>query len=191
MTAFDAIILIVFLLFLARGIWVGLVGQLAFLVALPLGFFAAGAFYGKLGHLLLPVVPNPQSSFLLTYILLFLATYLLIILIGKGLKKVMSITLLGWFDRLMGGLLGLGKAVFLSTLLFMTLSGFTAGPRSFFSDSLSTPYLANCSEYMLTMIQDHDLRHRFLPKKAAISDLIAPPIPPGKPLIGNAKKKAD
>ena len=190
MTAFDAIILIIFLLFLARGIWVGLIGQLAFLVALPVAFLAAGAFYGRLGHLLLPVLPNPQSSFLLTYILLFLATYLLIILIGKGLKKVMSITLLGWFDRLMGGLLGLGKAAFLSTLLFMTLSGFTAGPRAFFSDSLSTPYLATCSEYMLTMIQDKDLRHRFLPKKPAISELLAPTIPVGKPLSGNAKVKS-
>ncbi|MDH3393920.1 MAG: CvpA family protein [Desulfobulbaceae bacterium] len=191
MTAFDAIILIIVLLFLARGIWVGLIGQLAFLVALPLGFFAAGTFYTKLGHLLLPVVPNPQASFLLTYVLLFLATYLVIMLIGKGLKKVMSITLLGWFDRMMGGLFGLGKAVFLCTLLFMTLSGFTAGPRSFFSNSLSTPYLANCSEFMLTMVRDNDLRHRFLPKKPAISTLLAQPIPKGKPLKGNAKKKAE
>jgi len=191
MTAFDAIILIIVLLFLARGIWVGLIGQLAFLVALPLGFLAAGTFYTKLGHLLLPVVPNPQASFLLTYVLLFIATYLLIMLIGKGLKKVMNITFLGWFDRLMGGLFGLGKAVFLSTLLFMTLSGFVAGPRSFFSNSLSTPYLANCSKYMLTMIRDNDLRHRFLPKKPAISTLLAQPIPTGKPLKGNAKKKAE
>ncbi|MDH4320676.1 MAG: CvpA family protein [Desulfobulbaceae bacterium] len=189
MTAFDAIILIIFLLFLGRGIWVGLIGQLAFLVALPVAFLAAGAFYGRLGHLLLPVVPNPQSCFLLTYVLLFVATYLLIILIGKGLKMVMNVTLLGWFDRLMGGLLGLGKAAFLCTLLFMTLSGFTAGPRSFFSNSLSTPYLATSSEYMLTMIQDQDLRHRFLPKKPAISELLTPTVPAGKPLAGNTKVK--
>ena len=191
MTAFDAIILIIFLLFIARGVWVGLIGQLAFLAALPIGFIAADAFYRKLGHLLLPVVPNPQASFLLTYILLFIATYLLIILIGKGLKKVVSITLLGWFDRTMGGVFGLGKGVFLSTLIFMMLSGFTSGPRAFFSNSLSTPYLSNCSEYMLTMIRDKDLRHRFLPKKPAISNILAKPIPLGKPLKGNTKKKAD
>ncbi len=191
MTAFDAIILIIILLFLARGIWVGLIGQIAFLIALPLGFFAAGTFYAKLGHLLLPVIPNPQASFLLTYVLLFIATYLLIMLLGKGLKKVVSITLLGWFDRAMGGLFGLAKAVFLSTLMFMILSGFVAGPRSFFSGSLTTPYLANCSKYMLTMIRDNDLRHRFIPKKPAISAILAQPIPTSKAIKGNTEKKAN
>ena len=191
MTAFDAIILIIVLLFLARGIWVGLIGQLAFLAALPLGFIAASTFYGKLGHLLLPVVPNPQACFLLTYVLLFIVTYLIIILIGKGLKKVVNITLLGWFDRVMGGIFGLGKAVFISTLLFMTLSGLVAGPRSFFSNSLTTPYLATCSEYMLSMIHDNDLRSRFLPKTPAISTILSQTIPTGKPLKGNTKKKAD
>jgi len=189
MTAFDAIILIIFLLFLARGIWVGLIGQLAFLVALPIGFIAADAFYRKLGHLLLPVISNPQASFLITYILLFIATYLLIILIGKGLKKVVSISLLGWFDRTMGGIFGLGKAIFISTLLFTVLSGFTSGPSSFSSKSLCTRYLATSSEYMLTMIRDKDLRNRFLPKKPAISSLISRPIPLDEIIKRNVEKK--
>ena len=191
MTAFDAIIIITFALFIARGIWVGLIGQLAFLAALPIGFIAADAFYRKLGHLLLPVIPNPQASFLLTYILLFVATYLLIILLGKGLKKVVNITLLGWFDRTMGGVFGFGKGIFLTTLLFMTLSGFISGPRSFFDKSLSAPYLASCSEFMLTMIRDNDLRSRFLPKKPAISTILANPVKFGKEIKGKIEEKTN
>ncbi|MDH5297617.1 MAG: CvpA family protein [Desulfobulbaceae bacterium] len=199
MNAFDAIILIIFILFLARGIWAGLVGQLAFLAALILGFAAAGAFYGRLGHLLLPVVHNPQASFLITYVLLFLVTYLFIILLGKGLKLVMNVTLLGWFDRAMGGLFGMGKALFLSTLLFIILSGFNAGPRPFFSNAKSTPYLSTCSGYLLTLVKDNDLRQRFLPKQAAIATLLPgqntalplppKPVPAGQPLKAKSKKK--
>jgi len=189
MTPFDAIILALFLLFLARGIWVGLIGQLAFLAALIFGYAAAGAFYTRLGHLLLPVIPNPQASFLTTYVLLFLLTYLLTILLGKGLKIVMSITLLGWFDRLMGGIFGLGKAAFLCTLLFMVLSGFVAGPRPFFSNSLTTPYLAASSNYFLSWIKDNDIRHRFLPKRPAISALLSETIPDSQAPGGDAPKK--
>ncbi len=190
MTPFDIIILALILLFIARGVWVGLIGQLAFLAALILGYAAAGAYYSRLGHLLLPLIPNPQANFLITYIILFVVTYLLTILVGMGLKKVMSITLLGWFDRLMGGLFGLAKAAFLSTLLFMALSGFISGQRPFYSHSLSTPYLTASSNYLLTWIRDNDLRHRLVPKQPAISVLLAPPaVPAGKTGGGNPEKK--
>ncbi len=190
MTAFDAIILIIFLLFLARGIWVGLIGQLAFLAALVLGYAAAGIFYGQASRLLLPLIHNPQATFIITCILLFVVAYLLTILLGKGLTKVMEISLLGWFDRTMGGVFGLTKALFVSTLLFTFLSGFVAGPRPFFSKARVTPYLSACSNYLLTWVRDNDLRDRFVPKQAAISPLLTQPVPLSEPAKRKPEKKS-
>lgn len=190
MTPFDAIILVIFLAFLARGIWMGLVGQLAFLAALVLGYAAAGIFYGQASQLLLPLIHNPQATFLITCILLFVVAYLLTILVGKGLKKVMEISFLGWFDRTMGGVFGLAKALFVSTLLFIFISGFTAGPRPFFSKALVTPYLSVCSNYLLTWVRDNDLRSRFLPKQAAISSLLTQPVPLSQPAKRKPAKKS-
>lgn len=187
MTAFDAIILIISLIFVIRGIWVGFVRQIAFLIALPLGFIAASAFYRKLGHLLLPIISNPQASFLVTYILLFIATYLVIIIIGKTIRKIISITLLGWFDRTMGGIFGLVKALFLSSLIYMILSGFASSPEPMFGNSVSASYLAGCSKYMLSLIKDNDLRHRFVPKKPAISTILIDPAPMAESLDFNTE----
>ena len=42
-------------------------------------------------------------------------------LLGKGLEYVIKITMAGWFDRLLGGILGLAKGVFLVILMHMLL----------------------------------------------------------------------
>lgn len=180
MTYFDAIILILFLFFLIRGAWVGFIGQLAFLAALVLGFAAAGALYHQVAGYAAPWIEQPQLGFLVTYMLLFLAVYSLTILIGKGLRKVMTITMLGWFDRLLGGLFGLGKGVFVASLLFMVTAGFLSGSRSLLRDSFCYPFLAVSSGYVLIFVRDANLRERFLPKEPAIPDLMTATVPAGE-----------
>jgi membrane protein required for colicin V production len=188
MTVFDAGIAILLLLFLGRGVWVGLIGQLAFLIALVLGFMAAGAFHGQVTLLLGPWIKQPHLSFLITYLFLFLLVYLLVMVAGRGLRLVMNITMLAWFDRLTGGLFGVIKGVFVASLLFMGLAGFISGSRPLLRDSFSYPFLAVSSGYILNFIRDHDLRERFLPREPAITELLAPAVPMGEALGGAAEQ---
>lgn len=169
MTPFDGAVVLLVLLFVIRGAWVGLIGQLAFLTAMVLGFMAAGAFHGDFVPVISPWVMLPQLAFLLTYLVLFAAAYLATMLVGRGLRRVMSITLLAWFDRLTGGILGAVKALFVASLIFMGLAGFLSGARPMLRDSLSYPFLAVSSGYILLFIGDHDLRDRFLPREPAIA----------------------
>lgn len=188
MNSLDIGVLVILVIFLARGIWIGLVRQLASLFALVLGFVAAGHYYRQLGAALEAYLPS-RFSFLITYALLFLFVYLAIIAVGFGLRKVMSVSLLGWFDRLMGGVFGLGKAVLLLAVLFMVFTGAVATSPTL-RQSLAAPYLAATSRRLLVFVQDEKLQGQFLPRPPAISSAVAAEIPTGKAVGGNPQQKS-
>ena len=128
MTAIDFGVIAIILIFLVRGIWIGFIRQLASLAALILGYLFAGRYYEQISPRLSSVISSPQLSFLVTYALLFLAVFVGVLALGYVLKKVMSLSLLGWFDRFMGGIFGLVKAGVVVTVLFMAMSGLVGQP---------------------------------------------------------------
>lgn len=171
MTALDAAVIIIALILLIRGIWVGFIRQIASIAALILGFVAAGRYYEQFAGYTGRFIDSPQIGFLITYTVLFLLVYLLVVALGFGLKKVMSLTLLGWFDRTMGGFFGLGKAVLIMTVFFMILSGLLSSSNTLLTNSFFAPHLSTSAAYLLHFIQDTELRSRFLPKEPAIPSL--------------------
>lgn len=181
---FDIVIYFIFLLFLARGLWVGLISQIAFIVAMILGFVLAGNFHPSLYPMVLPLLKNEPAAFWLTYVILFVAIYFSTILLGLGLKKVMHITLLGWFDRTMGGLFGLTKALFISCLLFMMLTTVLGAGNDFLRRSSSYPVLEKASAMVLGLINDRQLRSLFTPRELAITSRA-----PVAELAGEKKKE--
>ena len=167
-TAFDVLVLIIFLAFLARGIWIGFIRQISSLVAMIGGFALAGYFDNEFYRLVLPYINNTHTAFLITYIVLFIAFFFLIKLAGLGLKKVMDVSLTVWFDRTVGGLLGVIKGFFFISLLFIVVGSFLSGSNNYLKKSISYPFLSNSSKVILTFIQDHDIRTYFIPKEPAI-----------------------
>jgi len=167
-TAFDVLVLIIFLAFLARGIWIGFIRQISSLVAMIGGFALAGYFDNEFYRLVLPYINNTHTAFLITYIVLFIAFFFLIKLAGLGLKKVMDVSLTVWFDRTVGGLLGVIKGFFFISLLFIVVGSFLSGSNDYLKKSISYPFLSNSSKVILTFIQDHDIRTYFIPKEPAI-----------------------
>jgi membrane protein required for colicin V production len=167
-TAFDILVLVIFLAFLARGIWIGFIRQISSLVAMIGGFLLAGYFDNEFYRILLPYFKNSHTVFLITYILLFVAFFFLIKLVGLGLKKVMDITLTSWFDRTVGGLFGVIKGIFFTSLIFIVVSSYLSGSNKYIKKSITYPFLAQSSKVILTFIRDHDLRSYFIPKEPAI-----------------------
>ncbi len=187
MSTLDAIIIIVLALFLARGIWTGFIKQVASIAALIIGFVIAGRFYGESSRLVIPFIDNQQAGFFIAYTLLFLVSFATVILLGILLKKVATLSLLGWFDRLLGGILGLIKGIFISCLLFMVLAIFISGGSPFFTKSFLYPYLEPASELLVAIIKDQDLRKDLIPQKPAISNFLSDTIELGKKLGGQTK----
>ena len=167
-TAFDILVLLIFLAFLVRGIWVGFIRQISSLLAMLGAFFLAGYFDNEFYRLILPFFDNSHTAFLITYFLLFVAFFYLIKLVGLGLKMVMDVTLTTWFDRTIGGLFGFIKGVFLSSLILIIISSYLSGSNKYLKNSFTYPFLAKTSKAILIFIRDHDLRSYFVPKEPAI-----------------------
>ena len=174
LTSFDIGVLTISGLLIGHGIWVGFIRQLASIVALLAGFVAAGRLHEDFYQAILPFITDTSIAFIISYLVLFVAIYLGVILLGMGLKKVVDIALLGWFDRAVGGLIGAAKAIFITSLIFMILASVLSGSNNFLRKSLCYPYLSASSEYILKLVQDADLRSSFTPKEPAIQE--EPPV---------------
>lgn len=167
-TTLDVALILLALLLVIRGAWIGFVRQLAFVAGLVLGFLAAGRFFEPFSRYVLPFIHTPRFAFLTTYVLLFIITYIATMLLGLALKRVVQIAFLSWFDRGMGALFGLGKACLLVILLFIAMTAVLSSTPAFLQRSFFFPVVERSAAIVLPIIQNPDLRERLLPKQPAI-----------------------
>ncbi len=167
-TLFDAFVCLLFVIFIIRGVWVGFIRQIASLLGLVGGYLLAARYGGLLAPYVGLVVTDAKINFLISFAICFLATVVLIVMIGRGLRKVMEISFLGWFDRLLGVCLGGAKAFMVACIIYMVLAATISGTNDLLRSSCTTPYLHLGADYLQQFIGDRQLRERFLPKKPAI-----------------------
>lgn len=176
-TSFDVIVVLLFLLFVIRGTWVGFMRQLAFFVALIASYLLAGRYTVQMMPQVGKFIENPKAVFFVSFGLLFLLGAVVLVLIGKVLCLVMEISLVSWFDRLLGFLLGLAKAVFVTSFLYMVMSSSMISANELLDKSLTTPYLARGAEGVRRIIADPELQALFLTKVPAILRELTPAMP--------------
>lgn len=191
MTVYDLVIAAIFVFFTARGIWVGLLGQVTVLVALYVGYLVSGQYHDKLFPFLRGVSENPQVVFLLAYAILFACTYVLTMLVGKALTKVVQLTIAGWFDKLLGAIFGAFKALILAILLHMLLTTFLAADSQWLRQCQLCPYLSQAVTMFQQVIKDDKVRQAFQKKKPAISDQTAAPAVPAVTPVAPASTPAE
>lgn len=170
LTGFDFVIIGILLLFTFRGLWVGFLRQVTTLVALLVGFVIAGQYHDKLFPFLREVTDNPHAVFWTTYVILFAVTYVATMLLGKGLAKVVELTIAGWFDKLLGGVLGVVKGGVLIVLLNMVLSGVLAPENTMLRDCSLAPYLEQGTKLFRSIIKDDTIRKAFVQQMPAITE---------------------
>ncbi len=170
LTGFDFVIVTLLLLFTIRGLWIGFLRQITTLVALLVGYVIAGQYHDKLFPFLRGVTDNPHAVFWMSYVILFGITYVVTMLLGKGLARVVELTVAGWFDKLLGGALGAVKACIIVVLLNMVLSGILAPENDMLRKCQFCPYVTKGTEYFQTFIKDDTMRKAFLQNKPAISE---------------------
>lgn len=179
-SSFDLVVLCIIVVFLARGLWIGFFRQLAALAALIGGYWLAAHFHEQIAPYVSRFIDDPKLIFLASVIAIFLASVLFFTLLGKLLRFGMEVTLLGWFDRLLGGLVGVVKGVVVCALVYMFLASSMSASNNFFKHSLTAPYLQIGAEQLQTWINDPRLREYFVPKKPAIAPEKEKPVAPSK-----------
>ncbi len=169
MTAYDLVVLGLFALLIGRGIWLGLLKQVTGLLALYLGYFAAGQYHELIFPILKDISDNPKVIFLTSYVILFIATYIIVMLVGKLLAYVIQLTIAGWFDRFLGGLVGFAKGLILVVMLHMILGTILAPENPMLRKCATCDVLNTAADVTREFIRDEDVRKALTQKKPAIS----------------------
>ena len=116
----DIIILSIVLFCTIWSFFKGIIREIFSLLALGLGIILARQFYYQTaqswGRWL-----SPKAGNIIAFILLFLAAYLVVIIIGKLFRKIIKTIELSWLDHVGGALLGFLKGLLLVCLLVTVL----------------------------------------------------------------------
>ena len=168
LTTFDLAIAALFCVFMIRGVWIGLVRQLAAFFALVGSYVIAGQYADSILPWTEQVVNNPKITFFVSFAILFVASALGFTLIGKVLHRCVQITLLGWLNRLAGLALGGLKAAVFASLAYMFLASSLSATNDLLRTSRVSPYLRQGAELLRSLIDDPRLRTYLAQKEPAI-----------------------
>lgn len=167
-TSFDVIVVLLFLLFVIRGAWIGFMRQLAIFLALIGSYIFAGSYTSQMMPYVGKFIENPKAVFFISFFILFLLGSVFMLLAGKVLRLVMELTMATWFDRTLGLILGLAKAMFITSVLYMAMNSSLVSSNELLQKSLTSPLLAQGSDIIQQVLSDVELRRLFDPKEPAI-----------------------
>lgn len=166
LTLFDYGIACILFFFVARGVWIGFIRQLATFFAFVGSYWLAGRYAGELLPYVQQMTESPKVVFLISFSGLLLISAIIFSLIGKLLHKVLEVKLLGSIDRFfLGTLLGLVKGVLVNVVVYIILSSSLAPTDYFFPDSLTSPYIDKGAEFARQFIQDPTIRTALIPNE--------------------------
>jgi len=119
---FDAIFLVLIILFTAIGLKRGFVRELFRLLAMVGGFICATVFYraaaGHLGFLKVSGGVKVIISFVAVYVVVAVALQT----VGYLLSKIARLIMLGWLDRLLGAVIGALKGLLLAWIAVLIIA---------------------------------------------------------------------
>lgn len=169
LTGYDLVVVGLFILFIIRGIWLGLLKQVTGLLALCLGYFVASQYHDRLFPFLKEISDNPKVVFVIAFVILFVVTYVVTLLVGKVLAHVVEITFSTWFDKFLGALLGMVKAAIVAILVHLMLSSILSPESTIIKDCRACDGLNIAAEYAREIIQDEAVRKSLMQQAPAIS----------------------
>jgi membrane protein required for colicin V production len=170
MNLLDIAILIVAILITVRGFFRGIVQEAATLLGLIVSFFLASYYYGDLAHFLLRFLPGQKVLLgVISFIILFGLSVFLFHGFGLLLKKVIQVSLLGWFDRALGGVFGFIKAGVIVFILVTLLTLALPKTSTLLNNSRLFPWVISLTGH-LTLLIPPKIKDDFFQKKEAFLD---------------------
>ena len=149
---FDLIIVLALVFFAGRGFVHGFVGEVAGVVSLVGGFWAAHAYHSLLSPRL-TAIADPAWRTIAAYVLIFLAVILVVAVLARLLQKILSFSFVSWADRLAAYLADLPAAegVLLCALALLVLQKFFHD-APFMQHSRVLPYFNALMEQVRTWL---------------------------------------
>ncbi len=174
----DIVILLIIAFFTIKSAARGIMREISSVVALVAAFYLASSYYIKLGGLLAGPIADAGIRHLLAFTGIFLVVYFGFILLGLVGKKMMKVSLLGWFDHLAGSVLGFAKGTFIVCIILILITTFLPRKSLFLKNSRTYPYLKRPTEIILCLVPP-TLKENFHEKQKALLKIISGKDPKG------------
>jgi membrane protein required for colicin V production len=171
LTAFDVVVGILVVLLALGGLARGFVGEIVSLLAWVAGIFAVRLFYTPAKALAASLTGTEAGGAILALVVLFLAGFLVVRLVGDRISAGTKSSLVGPIDRVLGLGFGAAKGVLASALIFLmaNLVFDTIDPGEPSPDWLAkartAPTLAMISRTLVDFVGEHA---RIAPDSAAL-----------------------
>ena len=155
MNSFDILILFILGYCLVRGLFRGLARELASIIGVFGGFYAAYTYYPNAAFVLSKFISDKAYLNIASFLVLFCSIFILISLLGRLITYLWKIAFLGWFDRFCGILFGGIKGFLIISVLLVTFTAFLPRGSPIIKNSITAPYISLVSEEL----------SRFVPKE--------------------------
>ena len=160
MSPFDILIAVVIGFCLIRGIFRGLVKELSSIVGVMAGFYAAYTYYPYFAKILVKFLAFSAYSDVVSFLLIFCIIFFIISILGVIIKYLLSISYMGWVDRICGAVFGLTKGLLICFIFFIAFTTFLPKNNTIMKKSLLAPHLSYVPAKMIKIV-NKDMKQRF------------------------------
>ncbi|MDY6950893.1 MAG: CvpA family protein [Thermodesulfobacteriota bacterium] len=152
MNALDVVICLIGGFCLIRGIFRGSIREITSIVGVFVGFYGAYTYYPLLASWLSEFIVNQPYLNIISFLLAFIIVFLAVGLVGVILKQLLKGAKLGWSDRILGAVLGSVKAALVVSVLLIPIMTFLPKNHSLIRDSILAPYVTIVSENIVAFV---------------------------------------
>jgi membrane protein required for colicin V production len=154
---FDVIILSITIILAIKGFFNGIIKEISGLVGIVLGVYLGSTYYESAGEYInssIFKIPNESAINVVGFVTVFVLTYLLCIILGLILSKIIKVAQLGIIDRVGGLIFSAGKFFIIVAVVITMLSKIEAMHNQlekWSKNSITYPYLMKTGEFIINI----------------------------------------
>ncbi|MCK5541854.1 MAG: CvpA family protein [Desulfobacterales bacterium] len=158
MNFFDIAIIIIISFCLIRGVFRGILGELANIIGVVAGFYGAYNYYRQFTPFLEKWITSQALISVIVFFVLFSLIFAFIIIIAIGLEKLLKVAFLGWIDKTFGAAFGALKGILIAAVIYIVLTNVVPQNNALISQSTLAPYVARVSSVLTLFISKNMTR---------------------------------
>lgn len=139
--------------FFLRGLFRGLIVEVAAIAGLIGGFFLANTYYAEAAPYVSMVLTDSSWIGVASYLTILIGVILLTSLVATGLDKLIDSSPAAWLNHLGGGFIGAAKGALLCSILLTALVRFMPW-ADFLRESTFAPYLHHVAHFLGQFLPD-------------------------------------
>jgi len=133
---FDIFIIALIAAGFLYGFFKGIISEIFALAALVIGFIVALKFSFLFQPYLFTLVKKEPLALIVSFVVLFLVTAAIIIMLGIFFKKAIKFIRLSWLDRLIGGVFGIIKGIIVAGFISLLVLIFVPEGKQFLKKTM-------------------------------------------------------